>query len=297
MKFLIIIPAHNEEKYIISCLQSLENQVFQDCSIVVVNDGSTDAMENILNEFKKKTTLENFFVIHREKSTHEPGQKIVQAFYYGLNWALEKGIDFDIIAKIDADIIFPSDYFYIIGEMFEVEPDLGMASGIVKINPSGKMEADIFDFSNENQIWQYENISSKNHVRGPIKAYRRACFEEMKGLRPVLGWDNIDVMLAQKMGWKVKTKKKIWVKHLRPTATHYSHQKAEKMGIYFYNIGLSVPLVILSALKASWQGKSVWQFFRIMKSYLHQNHHRVLTDEEVVFIRKLRWKQLRDKWF
>ena len=43
----------------------------------------------------------------------------------------------------------------------------------------------------------------------------------MNGLRPVLGWDNIDVMLAQMHGWDVITIKDIWVKHLRPTAYKY----------------------------------------------------------------------------
>jgi hypothetical protein len=51
----------------------------------------------------------------------------------------------------------------------------------------------------------------------------------MNGLRPVLGWDNIDVMLAKKNNWETVTIKDLWVKHLRPTAYKYKKQKAEKL--------------------------------------------------------------------
>lgn len=297
MKFLIIIPAHNEEKCIISCLQSLENQLFEELKIVVVNDGSTDNTKSLLEDFKTKTSLDDFTVLHREKSHHQPGKKVVDAFNFGLNYQKESHKDFDVICKMDADIIFPSDYFYHIGSMFEANPKLGMASGIIKINPSHKTETDIFDFSNEHHIWQFENLSSKNHIRGPIKAYRWECFQEIGGLRPVLGWDNIDVMLAQKNGWEIETNKNLWVKHLRPTAQKYQKDKAIKQGEYFYNIGLSFPLATLSALKSSFKNKSVKQFFQTIKSYVNQKHDLVLTDDEIQFIRKLRWRSLRQKFF
>lgn len=51
----------------------------------------------------------------------------------------------------------------------------------------------------------------------------------MNGLRPVLGWDNIDVMLAQMHGWDVITIKDIWVKHLRPTAYKYKSKKLKSL--------------------------------------------------------------------
>ena len=51
MKFLIIIPTHNEEKNILFCLESLKKQTFRDYKIVVVNDGSTDQTQAIVNEF------------------------------------------------------------------------------------------------------------------------------------------------------------------------------------------------------------------------------------------------------
>lgn len=42
MKISVIIPVYNEEKEILSCLESLGKQTFTDFEIIIVDDGSTD---------------------------------------------------------------------------------------------------------------------------------------------------------------------------------------------------------------------------------------------------------------
>ena len=152
----------------------------------------------------------------------------------------------------------------------------------------------LYDFTYQNE-WTFENLSSKNHVRGPIKSYRKELFLKMKGLRAVLGWDNIDVMLCKMHGFETVTLQELWVKHLRPTAYNYKSQKAQKLGEYFYNIGLNFPLAAISSAKSSWKNKSVSEFFITMKSFLKQKNPRVLSQEEISFIRNLRWKEIKRK--
>ncbi|MBE2274604.1 MAG: glycosyltransferase family 2 protein, partial [Flavobacteriales bacterium] len=229
MKFLIIIPAHNEEKNIFFTLESLKNQTFQDFEVIVVNDGSTDKTAEIVHKFISTVTLSgveasNFKLLNLESSVHEPGAKVVRTFNKGLQTADLN--HFDIICKFDADIIFPKNYLKRINEVYENNPKAGMVSGLVKIKKSVYEKSLAFDFKDEKHQWIYENLSSKNHVRGPIKSYRKECFLAMNGLRPVLGWDNIDVMLAKKNNWETVTIKDLWVKHLRPTAYKYKKQKA-----------------------------------------------------------------------
>ena len=113
----------------------------------------------------------------------------------------------------------------------------------------------------------------------------------MQGLRPLLGWDNLDVLLAKKNGWEVFTIKDLWVKHLRPTAYKYRDQKAEKLGQYFYNIGLSLPLAMISSAKSSFKNRSAKEFWITLNSFLKQKDKRDLSKEEIKFIRNLRWKQ------
>ena len=292
MNFLIIIPAHNEEKNISFCLESLKNQTFRDFRVVVVNDGSKDKTAEIADKFQQYD--ERFQLINLEQSEHQPGAKVVGTFNKGLN---SQNLDsFQIICKYDADIIFPTNYLKKIQEVFENNSKAGMVSGLVKIKKSVFENALAFDFKDEKRQWKFENLSSQNHVRGPITAYRKECFVSMNGLRPVLGWDNIDVMLAQKNGWEVVTIKDLWVKHLRPTAFKYKRQKAEKLGEYFYNIGLSFPLAMVSSAKSSFKNKSVSEFFTTMKTFLKQNGQRELSEEEIKYIRNLRWKAMFNKF-
>ena len=283
MKFLIIIPAYNEEESILSCLKSIENQSFKDFSCVVVNDSSTDNTAKIVSSFiedkDRFCLLEMKGDLHLE-NTHSPGAKVIRAFNFGLN--SQDLSDFDIICKFDADIIFPTHYLEEINKVYEKNPKLGMASGLVYIEKDGR--------------WQFENLSSKNHIRGPIKSYRKSCFIEMGGLKEILGWDNIDVMLCKMYGFETLTLKKLWVKHLRPTAYKYKNQKAEKLGEYFYNIGLSFPLAIISSLKSSFRNKSFLEFFITMRVFFKQNSPRVLTKKEIQFIRNLRWQEMYRKW-
>ena len=296
MKFLIIIPAHNEEKNISQCLESLKNQSFQDFVCVIVNDGSIDKTAEIVENFKLQTP--NFKLENLQTSEHQPGAKVVRTFNKGLESVDWK--DFDVICKFDADIVFPRNYLEKINQIFETNPKAGIVSGLVYIrnykqNPEIKnlrnANENWSDFSNKNHDWVFENLSSKNHVRGPIKAYRRECFEDMNGLRAVLGWDNLDILLAKKSDWEIVTIKELWVIHLRPTAYKYKDQKAEKLGQYFYNIGLSLPLAMISSAKSSFKNRSAKEFFTTIKSFLKQKDKRNLSQEEIKFIRNLRWKE------
>ena len=308
MKFLIIIPAHSEEENILPCLESLKNQTFQDFKCVIVNDGSTDKTQEIVERFIQIPNTK-YQILNLTQSEHQPGAKVVRTFNKGLE--TENLENFDVVCKFDADIIFPENYLEKINEVYEKNPKAGMVSGLVYIKkgfvnfvrkplvyaqPDKKdfTTSQLYDFTHQNE-WTFENLSSKNHVRGPIKSYRKELFLKMNGLRAVLGWDNIDVMLCKMHGFETVTLQELWVKHLRPTAYKYKSQKAEKLGEYFYNIGLNFPLAAISSAKSSWKNKSVSEFFITMKSFLKQKNPRVLSQEEIAFIRNLRWKEIKRK--
>ena len=293
MKFLIVIPIHNEGVYLPFCLKSLAFQTYRNFELVLVDDGSTDNTPALIQKFVEEFLNLSVEVITLEKSEHQPGAKVVRTFNKGL--ASKDIQQYDIICKYDSDIIFPLDYLERIHDLFVQNPKVGVASGLVYVKKS-VFEYDLaFDFKDAKKQWTFENISSKDHVRGPIKAYRKECFVAMSGLRPVLGWDNIDVMLAQMYGWEVQTIKDLWVKHLRPTAYKYKEQKAEKLGEYFYNIGLSWPLAVISSAKSSYKNKSGKEFWITMRSFLKQKHKRVLSKDEIRYIRNLRWRSMWNK--
>lgn len=54
MKFSIIIPVYNVEKYLKASLNSVNSQSYKNYEVIIVNDGSTDNSEHIIDLFIKK---------------------------------------------------------------------------------------------------------------------------------------------------------------------------------------------------------------------------------------------------
>ncbi len=53
-KVSVIVPVYNVENYITKCLESLVSQTLQDMEIIIVNDGSSDNSQQIIDNFVKK---------------------------------------------------------------------------------------------------------------------------------------------------------------------------------------------------------------------------------------------------
>ena len=53
-KVSIIVPVYNVEKYLAKCLDSLVNQTLEDVEFIVVDDGSKDNSQQIIDEFQTK---------------------------------------------------------------------------------------------------------------------------------------------------------------------------------------------------------------------------------------------------
>lgn len=53
-KVSVIVPVYNVEKYLRKCLDSLVNQTLKDIEIIVVNDGSPDNSQDIIDEYVEK---------------------------------------------------------------------------------------------------------------------------------------------------------------------------------------------------------------------------------------------------
>jgi len=54
IKVSIVVPVYNTEKYLDKCLHSLVNQTLDLVEIIIVNDGSTDKSQMIIDEYLKK---------------------------------------------------------------------------------------------------------------------------------------------------------------------------------------------------------------------------------------------------
>lgn len=280
MDFYIVIPAHNEEDYIGKMLQSLIEQTITPNKVVIVNDASTDNTQEIINQFSEKYPFIES-VVHNSEALHEPGSKVVNAFYKGLE-SLDS--NFDLIGKFDADLILPVDYFEKTIQLFTHDEKVGIAGGNLYINTNKK--------------WRFESISKKSKVRGPIKLYRKKCFNDIGGIKRSIGWDTVDGLLAAYHGWTEKTDTSLKVKHLKPTGQVYTQAAKLKQGHAFYRMRYGFWLTTIASAKLAFQKKSIGYFFNCMKGYQSakkQNAPFIVSEEEGEFIRKLRWKNMLTK--
>lgn len=280
MNIYIVIPAHNEEDCINLMLESLAKQTLLPKKVVVVNDNSTDNTQEIINKHLAKNSWLQSIEIQSSKE-HIPGSKVINAFYKGFE-TLDN--NYDIICKFDADIILPENYLESITALFKADEKTGIAGGLAYIK--------------KNNEWVYETIASKNHVRGPFKAYRKECFKAIGGLKQSIGWDTMDVLLAQFYGWTIKTDQKLKVKHLKPTGKTYHESSKFLQGEALYKMRFGLILTVLSALKSAISKRSFVYFKNTVLGYFKAKNNNIkplVTLEQGDFIRKLRWKGVRKK--
>lgn len=50
----VIVPVYNVEKYIKKCLDSLINQTLKDMEVILINDGSSDSSQDIIDTYINK---------------------------------------------------------------------------------------------------------------------------------------------------------------------------------------------------------------------------------------------------
>jgi len=280
MKYYIVIPAYNEEAFIALTLQSLVSQTLLPKKVVVVNDNSTDKTAEIVLAFAK----ENPFITLVNKTSeaiHLPGSKVIQAFHKGFE-TLDN--DYDIIVKLDADLILPNNYFERISSTFEKDAEVAMVGGFAYIEKNGD--------------WIIENLTDKDHIRGAFKAYRKTFFEQMGNLKPAMGWDTVDELLAKFYGWKVITDSSLIVKHLKPTGANYNKTARYKQGEAFYTLGYGFFITAIASAKLAMMKKKPLLFLDYVLGFWKAkmaNKPLLVTEEQAKFIRKYRFQKMKEK--
>ena len=100
----VIVPIYNSEKYISRCIDSILNQEYKDFELLLINDGSTDNTNNIINSYNDG----------RIKIYNQENKGAGSARNLGLKYATGKYIVF-----VDSDDIIKSDYLKIMIEIIE----------------------------------------------------------------------------------------------------------------------------------------------------------------------------------
>lgn len=281
LEYYIVIPAHNEEAFLEQTLHSILGQSLMPKKIVVVNDHSTDGTEQVIDRFSAKNT--SITKVNATSSTsHMPGSKVINAFNMGLSVLDE---DYDFLVKLDADVILPEHYFEKIGLIFNTHHKVGIAGGF------------IFEQDSDGE-WKRNHPMDNDHIRGAFKAYSKACFRAIGGLRAAIGWDTVDELLARYHGFELYADPGLKVKHLRPTGKAYSAKAKLLQGRAMYTMRYGFLVSLIASLKMMWKLRKPVLLFDNMKGYFDAKKQKVtfiVSMEEGRFIRKLRWKNIKRK--
>jgi glycosyltransferase involved in cell wall biosynthesis len=187
VSYVVISPIRDEANYVPGIVAGMVGQSSLPLRWVIVDDGSTDGT----SELARAAAAEHDWIRYHglsDQGERRLGGGVVHAFNAGLEHVHD--LDYQFLAKLDADLTLPPPYFEKLLEKFAADPELGTASGKPFLSVDGRLVAERIrdDFS-----------------AGQAKLYRRAAFEAIGGLVPALMWDAIDCHRCRQLGWSARS--------------------------------------------------------------------------------------------
>ena len=227
---MLITPARNEVSFIRHTLEAVVSQTHRPVRWLIVDDGSTDGTGAIVEEYvRQHEWIELMRMPERRDRSFA-----AKAQCFNLGFERIRNLRFDIVASLDADISFSSDYFEFLVGRFESIKELGVAGTPFQEGGSH------YDF----------RFSNVEHVSGACQVFRRECFEQIGGYLPIKtgGIDWTAVTTARMMGWRTRTFSEKTSIHHKPMRTGAGTQIGSifRHGQRDYYLG----------------GHPVWQIFR-----------------------------------
>ncbi len=160
-KISVIVPVYDVEKYLAKCLDSIVNQSFKDFELLIVNDGSPDNSQSIIDEYVKKY---NFIKSYTKKNGGLSDAR---------NYAIKKAQG-QYIALVDSDDYVDKDFLKkLYSKARENDLDL-VVCDTVFVYEDGRKQ-----ISKSNLHFSDDDI--KNYLLAPptgcIRLYKKELFE------------------------------------------------------------------------------------------------------------------------
>jgi poly-beta-1,6-N-acetyl-D-glucosamine synthase len=184
--YVVITPVRNEQENLRQTIESMVGQTLRPAKWVIVNDGSSDATGKIADDASAR--YDWIRVVHRmDRGFRKPGGGVVEAFRDG--YRLVEKDQWNFIVKLDGDLSFDAHFFFNALERFSEDSRLGIGGGTICSKHGEQLVAE----------WRGD---PPFHVRGATKIYRSECWRQLGFLYPVPGWDTLDEIKANMLGWR-----------------------------------------------------------------------------------------------
>ena len=153
-KISVIVPIYNTEKYLEKCLDTLVNQTLEDIEIILINDGSPDNSEKIVEKYIDK--YQDKIVYYKKENE---GQGVARN--YGIDIARGQFISF-----VDSDDYIDKTMFEkLYNKAIENKADKESDSGIIEVVEVTDEEVARIKFTNVkgyNQFYLYVEIPASD---------------------------------------------------------------------------------------------------------------------------------------
>jgi len=204
---------------------------------------------------------------------------VIEAFYDGYskigctNW--------DFLVKLDGDLSFAPDYFEKCFSHFSAEQDLGIGGGMVCLLENGGLRED-------------SPGDPPFHVRGATKIYRRACWDRISPLAIAPGWDTIDEVKANMLGWTTRTFRDLTlIQHKKTGSADGRWRNWFKNGLANYITGYHPLFMLGKCLKRIFQKPPFLASAGLLAGFCSGYLRMVPQVEDARLIRYLRGQQIR----
>lgn len=275
-RYVIVTPVRNEDAYLEEHLASVVQQTIRPTEWIIVDDGSTDATGAIVDRWAAQHGW--IKSLHRgDRGFRQAGTGVIEAFYEGYH-AL-KMHDWEYLVKLDGDLILSPDYFERCLEEFAKDAHLGIGGGIV--------------CDREDAPLKFEQ-GPRFHVRGAVKMYRRSCWNAIGGLITSPGWDTVDELKANYLGWHTRSFTELRVLHCRSTgAVDGTWKNAVKNGQANYVTGYHPLFMFLKCLRRALNKPYVVEALGLFYGFVSGYILRIPRVNDSALIRYVRRQQLR----
>lgn len=185
-RLALVVPFLNEEEHLGALLRSLATQTRAPDQLLLVDDGSTDRSGAIARRFVADHPFARWLSrpprrVGRDRLAGAPELVAVQ-------WAVEQLEPWDVLGKLDADLVLAPNTLATLVTAFDDDPTLGMAGAYIsEIGRDGHPT---------------RKPCGPGHVEGATKFYRRRCWADIAPLPAILGWDMFDEVRARMGGWR-----------------------------------------------------------------------------------------------
>jgi len=275
-RYVVVSPVRDEEQYLEETIRSMVKQTVRPMQWIIVNDGSTDRTAEIIDRWASEHSW-IVAVQRNDRGRREPGSGVIEAFYEG--YRTISALDWEYLIKLDGDLGFEHEYFEKCFAEFDADPALGIGGGVIYHDLNGELQVE---------------SNPRFHVRGANKIYKRPCWEQITGLLCAPGWDTIDEVKANMLGWSTRSFEHLKVIQYRLTgAANGAWRNSIKNGLGSYISGYHPLFMLLKSVKRIVERPCVVVSAGLLYGFVLGYLRRVPQIEDKNLILYLREQQLR----